>query len=225
MCKIVAIADDNITANVIDHKSEVTDKALVIVYQKAVDTYQVFRGKLPTLVPPTIEMSTLLETRVATGKVLIALALAAKLYPTPSNIVCLTQPKSLVADAVIKKGALTLVPMTGSISIIDGEPRPYTFTSRVGGIKFELKPWLNDDMTVPAWYCNTAIDKKNVNMKFDIVSIDINAGVEGEGGKHYKSSSNIDIPVIVNTRAVKVGEDLVLPAQPKETHKRRFDVI
>ena len=216
--------ENDITIKEINHKFVVTDKVSTIAIGEVVDTYLVQKSALPTIVAPTIEPSTKFTSAMATSKVIIALELATKLYPHPSNVVCLTVPKSLVADAAIKKGTLTLVPATHSLKIMD-ELRPCTFTCRVGGVKCELTRCVDDDMTVPAWYCNTTHDKKDVNMKVTTVSVDINAGIEGEGGKHYKSNSNIDIPVIVNTRAVKVGETLWLPAAAKESTKRRFDVI
>ena len=56
----------------------------------------------------------------------------------------------------------------------------------------------------------------------------IDIGADADGDKHYNSKSTIDIQILVNTRALKVGDELVYyqAAAPKgNTTKRPFDVI
>ena len=56
----------------------------------------------------------------------------------------------------------------------------------------------------------------------------IDTGVDADGDKHYKLKSTVDIQILVNTRALKVGDELVhYQAAPKESkgNKRPFDVI
>ena len=62
-------------------------------------------------------------------------------------------------------------------------------------------------------------------MKIVMVTNEIGGNGADDGGKHYKSNATVDVPVLVNTRALKVGEELQLLAVAKETQKRKFDVI
>ena len=62
-------------------------------------------------------------------------------------------------------------------------------------------------------------------MKVVMVTIEIGSNGADDGGKHYESNATVDVSVLVNTRALKAGEELQLLAVAKETQKRKFDVI
>ena len=183
--------------------------------------------KLPIIMEPTIGVTTEWTEFVVMAKVLAALDIAAKLYPHPTNIVCMSGPKSLIADANIKKGAITLVPTTRKMKVA---ARGVTlgFLCRVDGLVIQLSQAANS--VVPAWFCNSAIDKKEVNLKISTMTVVVDTTADTEGGdKHYNSKSTIDIQILVNTRALKVGDELVhYQAAPKEStasNKRPFDMI
>ena len=182
--------------------------------------------KLPTIMEPTIGVTTEWTEFVVMAKVLAALDIAAKLYPHPTNIVCMSGPKSLIADANIKKGAITLVPTTRKMKVA-ARGAPTSFLCRVDGLVIELSQ--NANSVVPAWFCNSAIDKKEVNLKISTMTVVVDTTADTEGGdKHYNSKSTIDIQILVNTRALKVGDELVYyqAAAPKgNTTKRPFDMI
>ena len=182
--------------------------------------------KLPIIVEPTIGVTKEWTEFVVMAKVLAALDIAAKLYPHPTNIVCMSGPKSLIADATIKKGAITLVPTTRKMKVA-AHGVTLGFLCRVDGLVIELTQ--NANSVVPAWFCNSAIDKKEVNLKISTMTVVVDTTADTEGGdKHYNSKSTIDIQILVNTRALKVGDELVYyqAVAPKgNTTKRPFDVI
>jgi len=182
--------------------------------------------KMPSIVTPTLDITKEWAHHVSMSKVAAAVDLAAKLYPHTTNIVCLTGPKSLVADAAIKKGELTLVPTTHKMKVVEAGSAHHLFICRVDGVAIELKSCIDNDDAVPAWFCNPTIEKKEVNMKFNMVTVEVDSVVGADGGKHCKSKSTIDIPVLVNTRALKVGDELLYLATPQiEAKKRAYDLI
>ena len=212
----------------LNHKYLPVAKETAITFEKLCREYtSCIEKKLPFIVTPTIDIVKDWANHVALSKAAAALDLAVKLYPHTTNIVCLQGPKSLVVDAAIKKGELTLVPATNRMKVVDGltlGSAPQNFTCRVDGVAIELTPYIDNDDAVPVWFCNSTIDKKDVNLKFIMVTVDIDSAVGGE--VHCKVKSTVDIPVLVNTRALKVGDELqYLAAHQKEGTKRPFDMI
>ena len=185
--------------------------------------------KLPTIMEPTIGVTTEWTEFVVMAKVLAALDIAAKLYPHPTNIVCMSGPKSLIADANIKKGAITLVPTTRKMKVA-AHGVTIGFLCRVDGFVIELNRAADAEMVVPAWFCNSSIEKKEVNLKLSTLTVVVDTAADtADGDKHYNSKSIIDIQILVNTRVLKVGDELVYyQAATKEStasHKRPFDMI
>ena len=184
--------------------------------------------KLPIIVAPTIGVTKEWAEYVVMAKVLAALDIAAKLYPHPTNIVCMSGPRSLIADANIKKGAITLVPSTRKMKVA-AHGVTLGFLCRVDGLVIELNRAADAEMVVPAWFCNSSIDKKEVNLKLSTLTVVVDTAADtADGDKHYNSKSTIDIQILVNTRALKVGDELIYyqAVAPKgSTAKRPFDVI
>jgi hypothetical protein len=223
---IVMIDDTSVMVSRLDHKYMLMEKQTSIAFDTLCEKYIPAKSKLPTIVAPTIDVSAEFVNRVVMAKVVLAVELATKLYPNPTNVVCLTGPKALIADAAIKKGGVTLVPTTHNVKVIAHDAlKASTLACRVGAVTCAMSSCTDPDMTIPAWYCNSTIEKKDVNMKVVMVTVDIGGHVADDGGKQYKSNATVDVPVLVNTRALKVGDELQLLAVAKETQKRKFDVI
>ena len=153
-----------------------------------------------------------------------------------ANVVARESPNRTVFSLQeYKKGELVLVPATTKIKIIDllkskdvaADPCLFTCGGDVpDGYAFHLKP-TPSDIVAPAFFMQSSDDAKVVNMKVMMVRIDIATKVATKGA--VATSSNVAIPVLINTKGLKEGDELhnLKPAKNDESKskKRPFDVI
>ena len=218
----------NATAFRINHKYLPVDATATIAFETLYKEYIACGDrKLSIVVTPTIGVTKDSQCHVAMSKVAATLDLATKLYPLATNVACMNGPKSHIADATIKKGEPTLVPTTRKMKVA-AAGATLGFACRVDGVVVELKSFADTGMLVPAWFCNSSIDKKDVNLKFNTLTVVIDSGVDADAAKHCKSKSIVDIQILVNTRALKVGDELQYSSMKQEiatSVKRPFDII
>ena len=166
-------------------------------------------------------------TSIAKAKVTIALDLVyAKYASTATHVVVRLSPKAVFAGGAMKRNECVMVPTTMKIKVADegDSNRDPLFMCDADGQDVEICPSFSVTKPVPAWYVNPTSDKKRANIKISMgkVSVDMKLAKN-------TSESTVAIPVLVNTRAVSEGDELMYysdaSASRSQGVKRPFDLI
>ena len=167
------------------------------------------------------------------AKVAIALGVLTHRFGD-AKVVCTTSPRAVFCETNLKANQCILVPTTTKVKVVTKAASDAFFTCEgdaPAGKVLELQPMVTSDMPVPAWYVTACTEAKDANMKVTMVKVDLDADVHeklGKGKQKGRGSSawSIDVPVLVNTRALVEGTELKYhrPAKARAL-KRPFDLI
>jgi hypothetical protein len=157
-----------------------------------------------------------------------------------ANVLVRESPNNKVFSLqVYKKGELVLVPVTKKVKIDDlskytGGAIDYCVWTCGGdvpdGYAFTLMPTSASELATPAFFVKASEEATEVNMKVVMKEVDIHTLVVTKPAKAMKSTppSQVAIPLLINTKAVKYGDELhyLKPAKIESKSKKRpFDVI
>ena len=158
-------------------------------------------------------------------KVTLALGTATRHYGK-ANVVCRTSPKkSVCALQNFASGSCYIVPTTIKVKVVkecDSDSILACGGHAPEGYVFELGA-MPTTIPCPAWFMKDTDTKKHANMKVVMVRIKLDASC-----KDTSDSSTIEVPVFVNSRALKASDELVYyKAREYDSKgvKRPFDLI
>ena len=167
------------------------------------------------------------ELHEYSAKVTLALGILTRHYGE-ANVVCRTLPKkSVCALQNFASGSCYIVPTTIKVKAVkecDSDSILACGGHAPEGYVFELAPGaMPTTIPCPAWFMKDTDTKKYANMKVVMVKVKLNASC-----KDTSDSSTIEVPVFVNSRALKASDELVYyKARDVDSRgvKRPFDLI
>lgn len=166
-----------------------------------------------------------LQLSLAKSQLQLALMEAYMKSPSQVSVVtfqCKTGSHVEVGGTTISKGELRLVPLSSSIQA--GTKVPVNSLEVDMGLGGETKIYISPKTTwpnpknpeiarfiVPYWHVNSTADQDEANMKLSYRDVDVTAKANGASAA---SSTTVSIPMLVNTRALKPGEELLKFVEP-----------
>lgn len=160
------------------------------------------------------------------GLLQAGLAMAGRNCPSASLRVQDKPVRGVFVESAYQARKLVLVPETTRLLKVDADRDPPTqgFECRIGAedaaesseAKWFLLPQLSDAFAVPAWAVRTSEDPKQatVEVGYKRVKVTMAVGTSQE-------TTTVDVPVLVNPKGLKAGQELVLHAQAASKPTRK----
>jgi len=227
--------DGNTVVRTINYKAELT-KSIAVKCSDMLKHYSPLgSSKLPTVVEYPKQApnhSVDWDEQEYKAKVVIALGVMTHRFGD-AKVLCTTDPKAVFCQTSFKVNQCILVPTTSKVKVVTKGASDAFFSCEgdaLAGKVLELMPMCNVDMPVPAWFVPACLEAKDANMKVTMVKVDLDVDVHenpGKGKQKSRGSSawSIDVPVLVNTRALVEGTELRYYRPAKQGVKRAFDLI
>lgn len=160
------------------------------------------------------------------GLLQMSLAIAGRNNPSANLRVQEKPVRGVFVQSAYPARKLVLVPETMRIlKVADGkEPPSQGYECRVvaeegaesSGDKWFLQPQLSETFAVPAWAVRTSDDPKQATVEVGTKRIKLSA----TAGTTVEDTT-VDLPILVNPKGLKVGQELVLHAQATKQPTRK----
>jgi hypothetical protein len=208
------------------YEGDGTEKPLVTVpYDKFLQTYQIVKDfKLEKCedwhkrLPNT---STQFNDMVTKSMVIVGLQSLVNEIAISEDIVIFEKPsKTVVAATAFKKGKLLLVPGTYRVSLVDSEPTSIFVCNENGKLTTNyivLEAPKEADCISPAFWVKTTSDKSNANMEIIYKTVHCPKPTSIKTGNKWQPAGSVTIeyPILVNSKAVEKGTELVVFKEDK----------
>jgi len=139
------------------------------------------------------------------------------------NVEINLKPKGVVSCQAYKKGKLKLIPSSNKIYVLQEDQKPVASSIVKDGLVIAPFFAKNNSCCVPAWFLCTTADPSNANMELQWLKAETVATL----GK-ATCSSDVLIPVFINTADVVAGEELLVHEEEKSpvtAQKRKLGPI
>ena len=153
------------------------------------------------------------------SRIQLAVAMLATKFPPPNLRVQLKPQTHVFAEGDFLPGNLVLVPETTRISAAstDSDTPIGGYRCKVQGAagkEYMLLPLLSENLAVPLSYILTSEDEEEANMEVQRKNVSVTAG-----WLNASESNVVEVPVLVNKRAVYKGDELIVH-RPAPIHNK-----
>ena len=139
-----------------------------------------------------------------------------------SRIRVQTKPaKAIFSESAVAAGKLALIPLTPKIVVTKTVvPGGLEINSPfdIGDKKIYLQAYTNEKEVVPYWFARIVDDEKEATMVEKTRIVEIKRGVS----KKEAETVSVAIPVMINKKAIKAGEELTVYRAPIEKTQKMF---
>lgn len=214
---VVSISDDGVVRLRFDAGAEINQQC-----QQFLDAWRLSNKTAELLTGwQGFETNPEFDATCLKSEVMLALQALMRQHPTPNNVHMRAKPtKGLIANRVIKKHKLVLVPVTTKVV---SSIAPPAYGVAIPGTNCYLMPERlskDEKYAVPAWFVQTTANAEQANVSWNNERVSLTA----TAGKKAQDARSVSVPVLTNHVDVAEGDELFVFLQyvePKQTaHKR-----